>query len=140
MRSTGAGYLCVWTLGEDKQETIADLEEVDKDDVDGEPCRVGRDGGGIETDDVHWAIVSVRVGQDRAHAPIDGLTMDEHTSTEAMLTESDKGVSTCSLRASACTAHTQKRRTGSERESLARRGWTCRREATPCWAEARKGR
>lgn len=31
------------------------------------------------------------------HAPIDGLTITEHTSTVAMLINSDSGVSTCKL-------------------------------------------
>ena len=125
-----ASDLCVRVPGKDEEETVADLEEVDEDDVDGEPSGMGGDRRRVETDDVDWAGQG-QVEKEGCHAQMDGLTMDAQTSTQTMLAESDSGVSTCSLpRGSAYGAHTGRRLTGRGRATPARRGWTCRR---PWW-------
>lgn len=99
-RSGRACHLGVRVLGQHEQETITDLEEVDEEDVDGEPCRMGRDRSRVQSDDADWGItipVRVRCKERMRYAPMDGLTMTEHTSTVAILTKSDSGVNTWSL-------------------------------------------
>lgn len=46
-------------VGIDEQETVTDLEEVDQDDIDGEPGWVGRDRCWIQLNDADWTRWSV---------------------------------------------------------------------------------
>ena len=48
-----AGYLGVRVPGKDEQETVTDLEEIDEDDIDREPCWVRRDRCRVELDNAH---------------------------------------------------------------------------------------
>lgn len=59
-RRCGEMYLCIRVPGKDEQETVAQLEEVDEDDIDGEPGWVWRDRSWVELNDANCARWSVK--------------------------------------------------------------------------------